>query len=1092
MTEKMKKILSRLAAISVSCSMLLSMVVPSFGESIKPALDITKQLKQIEKEEAPLKLDSTASSWAVPELTEAYEAGLTYPGVMNNFRKPITREEFCTIVVKLYEKLTGELITAGTNPFSDTDNPEIIKANQLKIVYGTGQGKFSPNLNITRQEISVMIYRALVNALNDIDLSEDEDFPFADESQIANWAFSAMKFCYKNSILNGVGNNRIAPLDNTTREQAIVIVKRAYASFSADMGADKSGDSAIKKPGVIKNQDSLSDALGIDLKLLPDGIKLHTEVNINGMVIRPDIPSGVISGGTGQSGSGSGVQKTEATLVVNQGIQMMSEKEKALSYKRENRLAYPVYKTNLSLMAALGEDKSSGYTSADGASLIDQDGSKKRWFKFNLADSRNVKKVVWQVSRRPFTGFGDNWKNPVGLVKSGEVALASGATSGEFLIDFAAFNQAQNASDKIRIGSNGVLSWGGDGIFREIPASQKVYYVRAVPVNSTGDCVGDPGTGVAVIYGKPMTAPSLRELTVNPSFELWPANFQGMPDLSGEFPNLFLQTDKASVNCDELDLTHWFQIKGHDAAALKVIIQVSTKPFSNKLANWETPEGLVYSKTYDKLPIMENITFPDSMPVDFGLFAPKRSDMKPGDSIKYYVRAVAVSPYSGTGSVGVSFSGTTSLNYFRQNTKKIYKQETKYVKSYIPDIKVLSYVPRKHEHPDWPQYYQVFRKPKWDEIDFRVINSRTGFILFPYEYYEDDVSKAEYENNIIPLAINVGDMIRISPAEGNKKWYEEIWDAITEFFESLVSIVMKVVNWASSAYNGLKAGFINLVASALPVPGLKLALEVMVNAGLMALGLPPTIPNFEQLCEQGIDYLAEVALTEAGVPANTVTKELLKETADLIGDQVKEAYNKEAPNPVDAPFLKNHPDVLEQPAYIEVELSNPYDKPSLPGCFNIDAEWPYRDEISVSADMGIAPQDQLAYIKHIVEGLKRGVGYTPGYPVFKPVRGQKIPSLKPGEKLMVKIYLEPYYGKPYPFAPMGDVVTEQDYINFYYGHFGKLNFSVYTDYYDLPDPELVAKAQNFAESPDTIYSYRYDKYWSSVKFTSNGNEMWVP
>ena len=109
----------------------------------------------------PLVLDGTESSWAKPELQLAYSYELTYPTVMNNFIKPITREEFCVIVVKLYTKLTGKTPSAGTSPFTDTTNPEIIRAYSLGIVQGTGAGRFSPSLSITRQEIATMIYRAL-------------------------------------------------------------------------------------------------------------------------------------------------------------------------------------------------------------------------------------------------------------------------------------------------------------------------------------------------------------------------------------------------------------------------------------------------------------------------------------------------------------------------------------------------------------------------------------------------------------------------------------------------------------------------------------------------------------------------------------------------------------------------------------------------------------------------------------------------------------------------------------------------------------------------------------------------------------------
>jgi hypothetical protein len=121
--------------------------------------------------------DSTASKWAINELTQAYNYGLTYPDIMGKFQQPITREEFCVIVVKLYTKLTNRTVTASGTPFSDTNNPEIIKAYQLGIVNGTGGGKFSPTLSITRQEIATMIYRALSKAYSKLPKIDENNFP---------------------------------------------------------------------------------------------------------------------------------------------------------------------------------------------------------------------------------------------------------------------------------------------------------------------------------------------------------------------------------------------------------------------------------------------------------------------------------------------------------------------------------------------------------------------------------------------------------------------------------------------------------------------------------------------------------------------------------------------------------------------------------------------------------------------------------------------------------------------------------------------------------------------------------------------------
>lgn len=179
-----------------------------------------------------INFDGTQSSWAEAELMEAYANGLTYGQIENNYQKPITREEFCVIVVKLYEKLGGKAPVLGTNPFTDTNNTEILKAYALGIVKGTSDTTFAPANNITRQEICVMILRALIACKPGIDTSLGSDFPFQDSSSIASWALDAMKFAYKNDIMKGTSATTISPLNNTNREQAIILLKRTFTKYS--------------------------------------------------------------------------------------------------------------------------------------------------------------------------------------------------------------------------------------------------------------------------------------------------------------------------------------------------------------------------------------------------------------------------------------------------------------------------------------------------------------------------------------------------------------------------------------------------------------------------------------------------------------------------------------------------------------------------------------------------------------------------------------------------------------------------------------------------------------------------------------------
>jgi len=196
----------------------------------------------------PPSLDGTQSSWAENELLEAYQYNLTYSEVMKNFKSEITREEFCVLAVKLYEALSENHSLLGVYPFTDTKNEEILKAYKLGIVKGISSTQFAPSNKITRQEICVMIYRALDVSIPNLDKDISGEYNFTDINKIASWAINEVKFAYKNKIMKGVGNNQIGPLQNTTREQAIVLMKRTYENYSDQ---DLLSDKIVEELGII-------------------------------------------------------------------------------------------------------------------------------------------------------------------------------------------------------------------------------------------------------------------------------------------------------------------------------------------------------------------------------------------------------------------------------------------------------------------------------------------------------------------------------------------------------------------------------------------------------------------------------------------------------------------------------------------------------------------------------------------------------------------------------------------------------------------------------------------------------------------------
>lgn len=174
------------------------------------------------------------SSWAKAEIDRAIKAGLPPEKILGEYGSNITRAEFSEVAVNLYEALSGkEGILQGENPFSDTQNTKVRIANSLGIVNGIGDGKFAPNDAITRQEISVMLYRTLQAAKPGYDYSNLNEHIFADYNMISSWAREAVGYLYGIEVINGVGDNLFDPKGNTSREQAIVLANRMHEKVKA-------------------------------------------------------------------------------------------------------------------------------------------------------------------------------------------------------------------------------------------------------------------------------------------------------------------------------------------------------------------------------------------------------------------------------------------------------------------------------------------------------------------------------------------------------------------------------------------------------------------------------------------------------------------------------------------------------------------------------------------------------------------------------------------------------------------------------------------------------------------------------------------
>jgi len=195
------------------------------------------------------------SGWAISDYQQANEAGLvSYSVVANNLKDNITREEFCELVVNLYEKLTGEdMIEPDVAPFEDTNSMAVAQAYCYGMVSGTGEGRFTPDRLVTRQEMAKMLVSTLTASEVDFNLSDGYDDTdmldsFADSDEVSTWAKSAVVTMLNYSLMSGVDDEIFEPLGSTTREQAISSVNRSFNTFG-------DGDFSLELPKITLPED---------------------------------------------------------------------------------------------------------------------------------------------------------------------------------------------------------------------------------------------------------------------------------------------------------------------------------------------------------------------------------------------------------------------------------------------------------------------------------------------------------------------------------------------------------------------------------------------------------------------------------------------------------------------------------------------------------------------------------------------------------------------------------------------------------------------------------------------------------------------
>lgn|SRR5690554_270359 len=220
------------------------------------------------------------SQWAVAEVQKARENNLVPANLLGDYQKNITREEFSEMAVRLHEALSGEISrNSSENPFTDTSNSEVLKAYELGIVKGFGDGTFRPGKTITREEIAALLFRTLEKTNPEV-TQGTYTIGFADRGQISIWFRNEVGFMSKNGIINGIGSNTFAPKLETTREQAIALVVRLFSQYGGEgkLTAEQIGNLSAGAVQVFTQYDNGDFGYGSGFFLAPGKIATNYHV----------------------------------------------------------------------------------------------------------------------------------------------------------------------------------------------------------------------------------------------------------------------------------------------------------------------------------------------------------------------------------------------------------------------------------------------------------------------------------------------------------------------------------------------------------------------------------------------------------------------------------------------------------------------------------------------------------------------------------------------------------------------------------------------------------------------------------------------
>ena len=155
--------------------------------------------------------------------------------------------------------------------------------------------------------------------------------------------------------------------------------------------------------------------------------------------------------------------------------------------------------------------------------------------------------------------------------------------------------------------------------------------------------------------------------------------------------------------------------------------------------------------------------------------------------------------------------------------------------------------------------------------------------------HSQDFVSASYDALLLQKygSIHVGDWL--IPGSGpycfdccasNGGWFDTFTSAVSDLVTGAIDWISGLANWVAKIYDRVKAAVGEVIADAITSVGIpcdntcRALVQTGIEIGLSSMGLPPDLPNWNELKDEGLDYVASQIASQTGIPPEVSNKAL--------------------------------------------------------------------------------------------------------------------------------------------------------------------------------------------------------------------------